>query len=282
MHFDLADAISSSSSKNKEFDVKCSQPEGKAVPERELCWLHRELSLNLEYTPQCQRNMKHVAHLVIALQRMKLSSESKSTPNPFSMGRNNDPSSNILDDVLQEHVMVNVQEPVGQVKKAKGTFMRTGSLQQCKLCDENKKYLVTTKTNITHMALRAMTLRGGQSSQRVEFELSRYVNASYAVHAQPVVLGISGTNLYLSCLRPDGMTPVLHVEHFDQHLSTINSEGEELRFLFYKKTTGISNTTFESAKYPCWFISTSVDPEQPVNMCQEKDIGVCAVFQVND
>ncbi|KAJ7988286.1 hypothetical protein DPEC_G00322000 [Dallia pectoralis] len=287
MDFDLADALWSPGSENEELDGKCSQPEEKVVPEDKICWLHKGLRVEVEYAPSGQRCLKKVAHLVIALQRMKHTPKiSDSTHNSLWLERSDDPCSVIINTVFQEQIMVQVQQPVGEANtRPNAVFKRSDSLpQQCKLCDQNQKSLVANATNPESMALVAITLRGGQGQMRAKFKLSRYMSPSCSIPAQPVVVGIVGTDRYLSCSKPEGSkNPVLHLEKcLEDQLHTICPEGDKLRFLFYKKTTGISQTTFESAKYRRWFICTSVESTQPVELCLEKQLGKLSCFDVND
>lgn len=41
------------------------------------------------------------------------------------------------------------------------------------------------------------------------------------------------------------------------------------RFLFYRNGSGESINTFESVKYPGWFISTSQNDMKQVDMCKD-------------
>uniref|UniRef100_A0A8C7L910 Interleukin-1 n=1 Tax=Oncorhynchus kisutch TaxID=8019 RepID=A0A8C7L910_ONCKI len=86
--------------------------------------------------------------------------------------------------------------------------------------------------------------------------------------AQPVALRIASSDFNLSCSKQtDSTAPILQLEVSDDQLRTISAQGDTARFLFYMTTKGISLTTFESAKYPGWFISTSLEQRQPVAMC---------------
>uniref|UniRef100_A0A4W5JLJ4 Interleukin-1 beta n=1 Tax=Hucho hucho TaxID=62062 RepID=A0A4W5JLJ4_9TELE len=110
------------------------------------------------------------------------------------------------------------------------------------------------------MVLRAVTLRGAR------FNLSMYninMKNSHTIQAQPVALGIASSDFNLSCYKQtDNTSPILR--------------------LVFLTTTGISLTTFESAKYPGWFISTSLEQRQPVAMCQKKDPIKRTTFCVNN
>ncbi|XP_024252817.1 interleukin-1 beta [Oncorhynchus tshawytscha] len=270
MDFDLADALRSSCS-SMEFDTEYRLPDAKSGPEMERCGLQAGLSLDLEVILQHQGGMRRVAHLVIALHRMKNPSQkSDSTHTPLDMECTDEQfCSIIMDNLVEECVMVSIQEPMGVVtKKVKGTFEQIGSPQQYSLCDHHQKSLVYCHRT---MELKAVTIQGG-NNRRARFNLSKYSNASTTTtnQALPVVLGIDQWNL--SCSKQtDSTTPVLQLERCEDQLTTIGAQEKTVRFLFYKNTTGFSLTTFESAMYPGWFISTSLEPSQPIQMCQKQD-----------
>ncbi|XP_038821079.1 interleukin-1 beta-like [Salvelinus namaycush] len=280
MDFDLADALPSSYS-SMEFDTEYRPPDAKSGPETERCGLHADLSLDLEVILQHRGGMRQVAHLVIALHRMK---------NPFRKSDSTHTSldvectdeqfcSIIMDNLVEECVMVPIQGPMGTVaKKEKGTFEQIGNPEQYSLCDRHQKSLVYCHRT---MDLKAVTIRGG-NNRRARFNLSRYSNASTTTNqALPVVLGIDQWNL--SCSKQaDSATPVLQLERCEDQLTTIGAQEETVRFLFYKNTTGFSLTTFESAMYPGWFISTSLEPSQPIEMCQKQDARKLMNFMVRN
>ena len=60
----------------------------------------------------------------------------------------------------------------------------------------------------------------------------------------------------------------------------LTADGDLDHFLFYMKTTGIDQTTFESVKYRGWFISTSQDEDQPVEMCEKETVTREIYFKV--
>ncbi|XP_054630528.1 interleukin-1 beta isoform X1 [Dunckerocampus dactyliophorus] len=144
-------------------------------------------------------------------------------------------------------------------------FTRTGEYQ-CSVSDSQKKSLVLVQDS---RELHAVTLQGGSSHRKVHLNMSTYVHPSPNTEARPVALGIKGTNLYLSC-HQDGDTPTLHLESLEDgsSLTRIDSESESVRFLFYKRDSGVSNSTLMSARFPNWFISTAEEDNLPVEMCQ--------------
>ncbi|XP_045081295.1 interleukin-1 beta-like [Coregonus clupeaformis] len=273
MDFDLADALRSSYSESMGFDAECSLSGAKGGPEMEL---HLGLSFELEVLQQRQGGMRQVAHLVIAMHRMKHTfQKSDSIHTPLGMECTDEQlCSIIMDNLVEECVMERVQEPEGAMaKKAEGTFKRMDSPEQCTLRDHYQKSVVHYPET---MVLQAVTLQGGNNHLRARFNLSMYdINMdSSTIHAKPVVLGIASSNFNLSCsMQTDSTTPILQLELCSEdQLKTISAQGDTVRFLFYKTTQGISLTTFESAKYPGWFISTSLEQRKPVEMCQKEDV----------
>ncbi|CDQ84146.1 unnamed protein product [Oncorhynchus mykiss] len=238
--------------------------------------LHKGLTFDLEVLQQHQVGMRQVAHLVMVLHRMKHTfQKSDSTHTPLGM--------ECTDDQLSGIIMDNLLEEGAVDKKAEGTFKRLDSPRQCTLCDSYQKSLVH---NPETMVLRAVTLRGGIDHQRARFNLSMYninMKNSHTIQAQPVALRIASSDFNLSCSKQtDSTAPILQLERSsDDQLRTISAQGDTARFLFYMTTKGISLTTFESAKYPGWFISTSLEQRQPVAMCQTEDLRKLTNFYVN-
>lgn len=54
-----------------------------------------------------------------------------------------------------------------------------------------------------------------------------------------------------------------------EQLSSISSDSDLVRFLFYKHVTGINLCTLVSVRYSDWYISTAVEDNKPVEMCLE-------------
>lgn len=52
-------------------------------------------------------------------------------------------------------------------------------------------------------------------------------------------------------------------------LLKISSESDMVRFLFYKRDTGVNISTLMSARFPDWYISTAESDDRPVDMCQQ-------------
>lgn len=54
-----------------------------------------------------------------------------------------------------------------------------------------------------------------------------------------------------------------------EQLKSISSDSDMVRFLFYKHDTGVNLCTLVSVPYSNWYISTAVENNKPVEMCQE-------------
>uniref|UniRef100_A0A672K6S0 Interleukin-1 beta n=1 Tax=Sinocyclocheilus grahami TaxID=75366 RepID=A0A672K6S0_SINGR len=104
--------------------------------------------------------------------------------------------------------------------------------------------------------LKAVTLSAAAIQYKVRFSMSTYVSSAPQKDAQPVCLGISNSNLYLACTHGP--------------LNTIKA-GDPNGYdslLFYRKETGTAYNSFESVKYPGWFITTAFDDWEKVEMYQ--------------
>ncbi|XP_006797338.1 interleukin-1 beta-like [Neolamprologus brichardi] len=80
-----------------------------------------------------------------------------------------------------------------------------------------------------------------------------------------------------NCHRKDNKV-VLFLEQYHDDILT---DRDMDRFLFYRKTTGISLTTFESVKFRGWYISTSQQENQPVELCKVDAASRLTSFRVN-
>ncbi|KTG34669.1 hypothetical protein cypCar_00029572, partial [Cyprinus carpio] len=102
----------------------------------------------------------------------------------------------------------------------------------------------------------------------VQFSMSTFVSSATQKEAQPVCLGISNSNLYLACTQLDGSSPVLILKEASGSVNTIKAGDPNDSLLFFRKETGTRYNTFESVKYPGWFISTAFDDWEKVEMNQ--------------
>ncbi|XP_061671905.1 interleukin-1 beta [Syngnathoides biaculeatus] len=205
----------------------------------------------------CQNplTLKTVVNLVVAMERFKGSRTEKALSRKLS----GESFLNIMiDDIIEVIHMPERRAPVNQ-------FTRTGEYQ-CTVSDSQNKSLVLLRDS---MELQAVTLQGGSSHRKVQLNMSTYVHPSPSIEARPVALGIKGSNLYMSC-HQEGDRPTLHLEPVEdrQSLMAVASESDMLRFLFYKRDSGVSLSTLTSARFPNWYISTAEEENMPVEMCQ--------------
>uniref|UniRef100_A0A3Q2VCU9 Interleukin-1 beta n=2 Tax=Haplochromini TaxID=319058 RepID=A0A3Q2VCU9_HAPBU len=116
--------------------------------------------------------------------------------------------------------------------------------------------------------------------------MSRYIPFSVPPGDSPgliVVLSINN-NLYMSCRMEDNKVVLfleVNINSHDQYHDDILTDRDMDRFLFYRKTTGISLTTFESVKFRGWYISTSQQENQPVELCKVDAANRLTSFRVN-
>nr|UOV22685.1 interleukin 1beta [Oostethus manadensis] len=197
--------------------------------------------------------MKRLVNLVVAVERLKGKCGSPALATEKTL------FSIMMGDVVE---VIEIPQSVGA---SRNQFSRTGEYR-CSVSDSQKKSLVLVRDS---MELHAVTLQGGSSNRKVHLNMSTYVHPSPNTEAQPVALGIKDTNLYLSC-HQDGNRPTLHLESLTDgsSLTRIESESEMVRFLFFKRDSGVSNSTLMSARFPNWFISTAEEDNLPVEMCQ--------------
>ncbi|XP_034048184.1 interleukin-1 beta [Thalassophryne amazonica] len=214
--------------------------------------LDGEVDLNISCKPN---TMQCVVNVVLAVNRLKKSlSWCQSDEQLCCM---------ILDSLVDEKVFQIVQN-IG-TSESKVTYQRSSHRpRQCTLCDTSQKDVVHFTGE---MKLHALTLKGGNSDRKVLFELVRYL-APVGGESQIVALSISQSNWYITCSMKDDKAVLLLEECSGEKLQRINGGEDMDRFLFMKRTRGMSLTTFESVACRGWYISTSPEDEQPVDMCQ--------------
>ncbi|XP_038609673.1 interleukin-1 beta-like [Tachyglossus aculeatus] len=145
---------------------------------------------------------------------------------------------------------------------------------------EHKSFTLNTMANPCE--LRALHLIGANATQEVKLNMNFYYKTEHPAGPtvkQPVTLGIKGGNpgsLYLSCVKK-GDKPTLQLEVVNQ--SDLEGKNQE-RFIFNKSTEGTS-TTFESAAYPNWYISTSREEDEPVFLGASKGEEAITNFYLN-
>ncbi|XP_035524519.1 interleukin-1 beta [Morone saxatilis] len=233
----------------------------------EVFRLDEGLDLVVSHDPM---TMQRVATLLLAVNRMK---------KPLIRGRklSEDELCCVIMDSLLDETIVNTTENFSLGAERK-TFQRVNSENMCTLCDTDQKAIVHGSGEIK---LQAITLKGGNCERTVNFKLSRYISTADTKY-QCVLLSITNHNLHLSCFMKDGKA-VLNLEECSKEtLEHISDDENKDRFLFYKRVTGVSLTTFESVRCPGWFISTSNDSErQPVEMCVADAARRVTSFKIN-
>ncbi|XP_067288859.1 interleukin-1 beta-like [Pseudorasbora parva] len=236
-------AVYSDSAESDEMDCpdappiscQCNMPEGIKLE----MWRHSS-------------RMKHVVNIIIALKRME-----NVKPKSSEFGKE-EVLDFIMDRVIQERRINRAEVTIPSYTKLSKTL-------QCNVCDQFKKTLVQSPGS-PHLL--AVTLREGSSQYKVQFSLSMYASPSSGPNAsQPVCLAISKSNLYLACTLV-GSSPHLILKEINGTLNNIKVGDQNDNLLFFRKETGVANNTFESVKYPGWFISTAYEDYEPVEMCQ--------------
>ncbi|KAM4635026.1 interleukin-1 beta [Polymixia lowei] len=243
--FDLAQALESSPESDKIGSEHCSC---EATDLQERLWIEMEPVVS-----QRSKSIKTVASIMMLQNRM-----SKVCT---------------MESLVNEKVIKMVQDFTRSEKK---TFNRVHSVDHCTLCDTSQKDLVLPPGGLE---LQAITLKGGNTSQKVRFKLAQY-SCFPAGPTQTVALSLMDTNLYISCHEVAGKV-VLHLEKCEENMKTISTE-DLCRFLFYTGTGGsMSHNNFESVKHRGWFISTSDDEKQRVEMCEKDAASRLTCFSIH-
>ncbi|CAM4728985.1 unnamed protein product [Leuciscus chuanchicus] len=250
-------AIYSDSAESDEMD--CADQPSKS------CRCNVDEDFNLEMLRHSS-SMKQVVNIIIALKRMK---HIKTKSSEFG---EEEVLNIIMDSVIEERRMERVD--------VTPSYTSTHQMWQCNICDQYKKTLVQSSGS---PRLLAVTLRDGAKQYKVDFNLSAYASPRATPNSsQPVCLGISQTNLYLACTKPDNSSPHLVLKEVTETLNTIKVGDQYDNLLFFRKETGVANNTFESVKYPGWFISTDFDESKPVEMSQIAPRDRCSIFTLEN
>uniref|UniRef100_A0A3B4C059 Interleukin-1 n=1 Tax=Pygocentrus nattereri TaxID=42514 RepID=A0A3B4C059_PYGNA len=246
-------------------ELDCSDP--LAMSGR--CDLHKGLRIEISEQPH---TMRQVTNIIIALQKFKQVRSTEFTDHElFNI---------IIENIVEESMGLKVN------CESSRTYNKQDRVIQCTVCDGLKKSLVQSQGTPN---LLAVTLRGGNSNRsgKLGINLSTYTTPGCkATNGQPICLKIAQSNLYLACTKESGTSSQPHLILEDvkdeETLKTIEENDGMERFLFFRKVTGGSINTFESVKYPHWFISTSKNESMPVDMCVEEDTSRQKVFTLQD
>lgn len=255
----------SDSAFESDFDkLDCSDP----LATSGRCELHRGLRVEISQHPH---SMRKVANIVIGLQRLQ------KFRHPQKVSRSTEFTEHELLNILLESV---VEETMVMRLSSDSpvTYSKQDKELQCTVCDNLQKRLVHSEGD---PYLLAVTLKGGNQSQSVRINLSTYASPTgTSTKGQPVCLGITKSNLYLSCTKSASGNPHLSLEEVKnkEELKTIQEKDGLERFLFLRSVKGGSDNTFESARFPGWFISTATEEYQPVEMCAEANTSRQRVF----
>ncbi|XP_069815617.1 interleukin-1 beta-like [Dendropsophus ebraccatus] len=110
----------------------------------------------------------------------------------------------------------------------------------------------------------ALFLQGQNIEQEAKINVDTYLTATFDKRRRPVTLGISGRQLYLCCSTEEGRTePVLSLKE--------KKNDDLLPFMFYKQLANNKYNSFESAAFPGYYISTSQQERQPMQLKPEND-----------
>ncbi|XP_043087340.1 interleukin-1 beta [Puntigrus tetrazona] len=204
-------------------------------------------------------SLRRAVNIVIAVERLKHIRE-------MSSGK-------LCEDALLNFILENViEERLAKPLAVTSVYSKeTQTSLQCTICDKYKKTLVqSNKLANEDLHLKAVTLSAGTDQYKVQFNMSTYVASQPQNKGQPVCLGISKTNFYISCTQSGASSPVLLLKEVSGSLNTIK-EGDPNGYdnlLFYRKQSGSYYNSFESVKYPGWFITTAFDDWKRVEMYQ--------------
>ncbi|XP_059394561.1 interleukin-1 beta-like [Carassius carassius] len=188
-------------------------------------------------------------------------------PKRFTSPHNTNSKTAWRTETQQEDIVERLVKPLNVTP----TYSKASRTLQCTICDKYKKTLVqSNKLTNEDLHLKAVTLSAGNIQYKVRFSMSTYLSSAPLNKGQPVCLAISNSNLYIACTESDGSSPILILKEVSGPLNTIkvgDPNGYD-SLLFFRKETGTAYNTFESVKYPGWYISTAFDDWERVEMIQ--------------
>uniref|UniRef100_A0A672LZ77 Interleukin-1 beta n=1 Tax=Sinocyclocheilus grahami TaxID=75366 RepID=A0A672LZ77_SINGR len=204
------------------------------------CDMHEDIKVELHPHPH---SMRQVVNIIIAVERLKHIRE-------MSSGK-------FCEDALLNFILENViEERLAKPLNETPTYCKTSRTLQCTVCDKYKKTLVqSNKLGSEPPHLKAVTL----SAAKCPFDISPYTFS----------VSFSSIQYVNVCIEFGWFFPRPALEGSGP-LNTIKA-GDPNGYdslLFYRKETGTAYNSFESVKYPGWFITTAFDDWEKVEMYQ--------------
>ncbi|MEE6518574.1 hypothetical protein FKM82_029658 [Ascaphus truei] len=219
--------------------------------------------IKLEITEQRQssRTFTKTVVLVVSVEKMKKKTDSRK----------------LFMDMDLLHLLNNnfVEDEIpfesDELTEAANTTYRYSTSKIFDIKDTSNKYLAL-KEFPGNSRLVALQLQGTNTKQKVKLNMAFYSTQPFdGGRRRPVALGIMGKNVYLSCISAEG-APELRLESVSNIQSMKNDD--LLRFIFLKSENGpngTSTSSFESAVFPDWYISTSQSEEEPIRMVHQHE-----------
>ncbi|XP_053573750.1 interleukin-1 beta [Bombina bombina] len=118
----------------------------------------------------------------------------------------------------------------------------------------------------------ALYLQGINTQREEKIKMAFYTARSInKATKQPVALGLKERNLYLSCVSTEN-GPELCLEEVRDVRKISSSELQRFVFLRYENSPNSSTkSSFESAAFPGWYISTSQHENEILQMARQED-----------
>ncbi|KAG9488807.1 hypothetical protein GDO78_005025 [Eleutherodactylus coqui] len=123
----------------------------------------------------------------------------------------------------------------------------------------------------------ALFLQGQNIEQEARINVNTYFAARPDVQKRPVTLGIEGSKLYLYCTAEED--PVLCLKEVADIKKLQNDD--LLPYIFYKKVVNNKYNSFESAAFPGYYISTSQQENEQVQLMPEDNQVFLQDFIIN-
>ncbi|XP_066446109.1 interleukin-1 beta-like [Eleutherodactylus coqui] len=179
----------------------------------------------------------------------------------------------IYDDDLLTPGNENVTVSRVDIKEAAPLKFAYNSTSQHNIRDSNDKALIMEGND----SIVAVYLEGENVQLELKINMNTYIEPHPDSNKRPVTLGIVGHNLYLCCTAEEGVTSgVLRLTEVDDIKS---KENELLPFIFYCRISS-NLSTFESAAFPGYYLSTSPEEREKLQI-RPDDQMFLTTFQVS-